>query len=253
MTEPEPALAQAQASRPYRSLWPYLGREWLRQVGEALLVAFGVTTFLFTTVGVLGTSDLPNVRPWERVFIPKYETWLYRLGYGGYRRGDLVVVKPPADAPSARQPLPLLGRWGFTYRPYFIKRVVGLPGDRIRMEQGQLYLNGHKLEEAHTVPYWRAQGQWDQTSDLANSAYWPFRHDPGVPEYVVPAGHYFVVGDNRSWGGSEDSRTFGPVPLEQMGGRAATVIWPPAYRDEEGHWQWGWRRLGQAEAFKDLR
>ena len=60
----------------------------------------------------------------------------------------------------------------------------------------------------------------------------------------MPEGHYFVMGDNRSAGGSEDSRLFGPVPALSIAGRASAVIWPPR-RDGE----WNWRRLEPPETF----
>ncbi|HEU4741378.1 MAG TPA: signal peptidase I [Meiothermus sp.] len=229
----------------------YLWHDWLRPVGEALLLAFLITTFAFTTVGVVGTSDLPNLHQGERLVVPKYQTWLHRFGIGSFKRGDLVVVKPPLSDPYAIQPLPVLGQWGVKFRPFFIKRIVALPGDRIRMEQGQLFVNGVAVDETHTVPYWRSLGQLDTISDRANSDAWPFRKGQ-IGEYVVPTGMYFVMGDNRSYGGSEDSRAFGPVPLDQIGGKANFVLWPPFKRDENGQWRLNWRVTGIPEGFRAL-
>ncbi|MDX2007016.1 MAG: signal peptidase I [Meiothermus sp.] len=222
----------------------YLFLEWLRPVGEAILLAFLLTTFLFTTVGVVGTSDLPNLQNGQRLFVPKYQTWLHRFGLGSFKRGDLVVVRPNAASPYAVQPMPFFGQWGATFRPYFIKRIVGLPGDRLRMEGGQLYLNGRPVEEAHTVPFWRHLNQLDTESDRANSDRWPFREGQ-TGEYTVPPGNYFVMGDNRSFGGSEDSRGFGPIPLGQIGGKATFVLWPPV---QDG--KLAWRSLETPEAFR---
>ncbi|MER3554916.1 MAG: signal peptidase I [Meiothermus sp.] len=233
------------------SFWRYFWLEWLRPVGEAVLIALLVTTFAFTTVGVVGSSDLPNLHQGERLAVPKYQTWLHRFGIGTFQRGDLVVVKPPLSSPYAVQPLPVLGQFGATFRPFFIKRVVGLPGDRLRMERGQLFINGKAIDERHTVPYWQAQGNWDQDSSLANSNSWPFRKGE-TGEFTVPQGMYFVMGDNRSPGGSEDSRDFGPVPLNQIGGRASTMLWPPVIRDN-GHWQLNWRRMATPEGLRDVR
>jgi signal peptidase I len=234
------------------SFWRYFRLEWLRPVGEAVLVALLVTTFLLTTVGVVGTSDLPNLRPGERLLVPKYQTWLHRFGLGGFQRGELVVVKPPLTSPYAVQPLPLLGQFGATFRPFFIKRIVGLPGDHLRMVGGQLFINGKAIKESHAVPYWQSLGQWDQTSSLANSDTWSFRHGQ-TGDFVVPQGMYFVMGDNRSMGGSEDSRDFGPVRLGQIGGRASMVLWPPLGRDENGHWQLLWGKVQLPQSLRDLR
>lgn len=219
------------------NFWQYLVLEWFRPIGEALLVAFLITTFLFTTVGVFGQSDEPNLHQGERLVIPKYQTWLHRFGIGSFQRGELVVVRPNATSPYAVQPMPFLGQFGATFHPFFIKRIVGLPGDRLRLDKGQLYINGVAVDESHTVAYWRKMGQLDETSDRANSESWPFRRDETAPiqaEYVVPAGTYFVMGDNRSYGGSEDSRGFGPVPLRQIGGKATFVLWPPFSKDANG-------------------
>jgi len=244
-------LQNSEIARETPSFWRYLWLEWLRPVSEAVLVALLVTTFLFTTVGVVGTSDLPNLKSGERLWVPKYQTWLHRFGWGSFQRGELVVVKPPLTSPYAVQPLPVLGPWGATFRPFFIKRIVGLPGDRLRMVAGQLYINGRAVQESHTVPYWQKLGQWDQTSALANSDTWPFRHGQ-TGDFVVPQGMYFVMGDNRSPGGSEDSRDFGPVPLSQIGGQASTVVWPPLQRDLYGHWQLNWGSLQIPPGLRDL-
>lgn len=243
------------------SFWQYFRLEWLRPVGEAVLAALLVTTFLFTTVGVVGTSDLPNLKPGERLLVPKYQTWLHRFGLGSFQRGQLVVVKPPLASPYAVQPLPVLGQFGATFRPFFIKRIVGLPGDHLRMVGGQLFINGKPIKESHTVPYWQSLGQWDQTSSLANSDTWPFRQgltSAGTiarvrGDFVVPQGMYFVMGDNRSPGGSEDSRDFGPVRLEQIGGLANTVLWPPLGRGENGHWQLFWGKVQPPQSLRDVR
>ena len=216
----------------------YLWHEWFRQVGEALLLAFVVTTFLFTTVGVLGDSMVPNLQSGERVFVPKYETWLHRFGIGGFKRGDVVVIKPPEGAPNSVQPMPIFGT---PFRPSFIKRVVALPGDWVHMRAGQLYVNGREVDESHTTLYWKQQNNWDQGSPLAFSGEWPFRQTHPA-EFEVPKGTYLVMGDNRSAGGSEDSRIFGPVPLNRIAGRASFILWPIG--------QWG--RVVRPEGFKKL-
>ncbi len=120
---------------------------------EALVVAFIIVTFVFNTVGVVGSSMRPNLYggvgrssilksllTGDRVFIPKYETWLKRAGLmSGYHRGDIVVVREPANAPSAQ-----MGE----RRQFFIKRVIGIPGDHIRIDAGQVYINNFKLDQS---------------------------------------------------------------------------------------------------------
>ena len=124
----------------------------VRGYAEALAIAFLIVTFVFNTVGVVGSSMRPNLDggvgssnilqsllTGDRVFIPKYETWLRRAGLlGPYARGEVVVVREPANSPSAQE----RGR-----RPFFIKRVIGVPGDRLRIESGQVFVNGHAVDQ----------------------------------------------------------------------------------------------------------
>ncbi|MDA0700670.1 MAG: signal peptidase I [bacterium] len=124
----------------------------VRGYAEALVIAFLVVTFVFNTVGVVGSSMRPNLDggvgsgnllrsllTGDRVFIPKYETWLRRAGIlGTYSRGDIVVVRDPANSPTALET---------GSRPFFIKRVVALPGDRLRIEGGQVIVNGHAIDQ----------------------------------------------------------------------------------------------------------
>jgi signal peptidase I len=124
----------------------------LRSYAEALLIAFLVVTFVFNTVGVVGSSMRPNLDggvgsasilqsllTGDRVFIPKYDTWLRRAGLlGPYRRGEVVVVREPANSPSAQER---------SRRPFFIKRVIGVPGDRLRIEGGQVFVNDHPVDQ----------------------------------------------------------------------------------------------------------
>lgn len=214
-----------------RSLWDDIIRPW----GEAILFAWVITTFLISMVGVDGNSMLPNLRWGERVVIPKYETWLHRFGYGSFQRGDILVVKPPLDSPGSQ--MSFLGLW--TYRPFFIKRVVGLPGDKVRVSKGEVFVNGEKLNQAGITDYWQTQGCWDTDSKEANYAA-ARQNAQGEStlteeEITVPAGEYFVMGDNRSPGGSEDSRIMGTVPLKDIAGRAALVVWP-FVRKAEAKW-----------------
>ncbi len=133
-------------------------REAREYVG-ALTVAFLVVTFGFTTVGVAGPSMEPTLNGGseqlpeslfvgDRVFVPKYETCLCRLGVmSGYSRGDVVIVRELADSP-ARQ-----GR-----RSFVIKRVIGVPGDTVEGRAGHVWVNGKLLNESFlgTTPLGKA-------------------------------------------------------------------------------------------------
>lgn len=199
-------------------------KEWLEPIVFALLI----TQFIVTMVAVDGVSMMPNLRNGERVIVPKYEMWLHRLGIGEFKRGDIVVFKPPREAaavaPQALQ-RDFYGLW--KYRPYLIKRVIGVEGDRIRIQGGEVWINDLPLDSSFTTDYWKAQGCWDTQSAIANQA--TSAQQGIVPdqlEVTVPENHYFVMGDNRTANGSEDSRAFGMVPLSDLAGRAAFVVWP---------------------------
>jgi len=266
-----------------RAFLRYLWQEWFRQVGEALLVALIVTTYVFTTVQVVGNSMYPTLRNGERVFVPKYRMWLVRLGFDQWQRGEIAIIKPPEGAPNSVAPFPVLG---FKYRPYFIKRIVALPGDRVRIERGQLFVNDYPVPEPHITdkitPYPDAfpvvqlyEGRVvalgvggmlipaERLPDylkpvlemlepppkdlLARSYETPVMY---VPNIILPEDYYFVLGDNRTLGGSEDSRIFGPLPGKKIAGTATFVWWPVFTRDDEGRLRLNLRRLTIPEGYR---
>jgi signal peptidase I len=124
-------------------------------------------------------------------------------------------------------------------RVRFIKRILGIPGDRLWMSKGRIWLNGKRLEESYTIPYWVKQDNWDDISYLSNSNTWIFwkTADPNPcntsnpncqpRSILLKPNEYFVVGDNRSPGGSEDSRVFGPVDKADMLGTVQWIGFPP--------------------------
>jgi signal peptidase I len=111
-------------------------------------------------------------------------------------RGDVVVFTTPPAASRCE-----FGLGGGT----FVKRIVGLPGDRVRGQDGFVYVNGERLEESYLD---------GETRDRADFA-----------EREIPEGEYFMMGDNR--GQSCDSRVWGPVPRENIIGEVFAVYWPP--------------------------
>ncbi len=149
---------------------------WQLAVLAALIAAFFVRL-----PQVSGLSMEPHIRSGEYVII---NTFAYRIGTP--RRGDIVAFRHEGDA-----------------RAIFIKRVIGIPGDRVAVERGQVYVNGVELREPYV-----AHGD-DRTFE----------------ETTVPEGSVYVLGDNRAE--SEDSRFFGPVNDNLLIGRAVAGIWPP--------------------------
>lgn len=188
----------------------------LKEWASTLLFALAFTQFAASAVQVDGVSMLPTLRHGELLFLPKAEGWAHRAGLGEYHRGDIVVFKPPREA---------IYEWtdqyrGFTlpwkYRPYLVKRIVGTPGDTVQVRGGRLYVNGKQVNEPAVLNYWEAHCP-DLSSDLANT-----------PPVRAPGGQYFVMGDNRSPGGSLDSRVFGPVGVQDIAARAPVSVWPLA-------------------------
>jgi len=161
--------------------WPMLSM-WLRDLVISLAISGFIIVFLYQPVKVEGTSMMPSLEDQERIFVNKF---VYRLE--SIQRGDIVVFRYPRDPSKS-----------------FIKRVIGVAGDRIRIDSGQVYVNGEALDE-----------------DYVPNA---FTDQRTYPEIVVPDESYFVLGDHRSM--SNDSRDFGPVPVSYIYGKAVFGYWP---------------------------
>jgi len=155
---------------------------WLRDLIISLAISAFIIIFIYQPVKVEGTSMMPSLEDQERIFVNKF---VYRLE--AIERGDIVVFRYPRDPAKS-----------------YIKRVVGVAGDRIRIDGGQVYVNDEALDE-----------------DYVPAAYADAR---SYPETVVPPRCYFVLGDHRSM--SNDSRDFGPVNQSYIYGKAVFGYWP---------------------------
>ena len=155
---------------------------WLRDLIISLAISAFIIIFLYQPVKVEGTSMMPSLDDQERIFVNKY---VYRLE--SIQRGDVVVFRYPRDPSKS-----------------FIKRVIGLAGDRIRIEAGEVFVNGRALEEDYVPP--------------------AYADERSCPEIVVPPHSYFVLGDHRTM--SNDSRDFGPVNISYIYGKAVFGYWP---------------------------
>jgi signal peptidase I len=200
---------------------------------EAIVIALIVTTFLFTTVGVAGPSMYPTLEGGsgkdllesflmgDRLFVPKYETWLKRLGFGKYQRGDVIIFRELESKPC-RPGAP--GK-----REFLVKRLIGLPGDTVRVDtDGAVWINGVELDQGFIT-------------SLEHGHITPTRS----AEVTVAEGQFFVMGDNRPE--SCDSRLYGTVPISSVAGKATAVIWPPR---RNGHINW--HRLRPPAAFDEI-
>jgi signal peptidase I len=157
-------------------------RSWVRDLVVSVSVSAFIIVFLYQPVRVEGTSMLPMLRDQDRLFINKMA---YRVGE--IHRGDVVVFLYPHDHSKS-----------------YIKRVIGLPGDDLRIDHGVVYVNGKRIAESY-VPA-------------------RFSDERSQPTMLVPEHEYFVMGDHRSI--SSDSRDFGPVDRGLIYGKAAFVYWP---------------------------
>ncbi len=158
---------------------------WVRDLSFSLIISGLVILFVYQPVQVEGTSMMPALVDQERIFINKFA---YRFGFEKIERGDTVVFWYPGDPSKS-----------------YIKRVIGLPGDIVRIDRGAVYVNNQRLEEDYVPREYR-----DRQSML--------------PVKVRPDA-YFVLGDHRS--SSNDSRNWGLVDRQYIYGKAVFVYWPP--------------------------
>jgi signal peptidase I len=155
---------------------------WLRDLLVSAVASVLIITFLYQPVRVEGTSMLPRLEDRDRLFINKF---VYHIS--AIERGDVVVFHYPRDPEKS-----------------YIKRVIALPGDRLRIEHGVVWLNSRRQLENY-VPE-------------------EYRDTRSVAEIVVPEGSYYMMGDHRSI--SSDSREFGPVERSLIYGKAVFIYWP---------------------------
>ena len=157
-------------------------RAWARDLLLSIGVSAFIIIFLYQPVRVEGTSMLPGLEDSDRLFINKLA---FRVGE--IHRGDVVVFRYPRDETKS-----------------YIKRVIALPGDTVRIDHGTLYVNGKLVQE----PYVPAR----------------FADERSQPQLQIAPQHYFVMGDHRVI--SSDSREFGPIDRSLIYGKAAFVYWP---------------------------
>jgi signal peptidase I len=155
---------------------------WVRDLVISVSVSAFIIIFLYQPVRVEGTSMLPVLEDQDRLFVNKMA---YRVGE--IHRGDVVVFLYPHD-----------------HQKSYIKRVIALPGDDLKIDHGHVYVNGRALSEKYVPPR--------------------FEDARSLPESIIPDNEYFVMGDHRSI--SSDSRDFGPVERDLIYGKAAFVYWP---------------------------
>ncbi|APB72647.1 signal peptidase I [Paenibacillus polymyxa] len=167
-------------------------RDWLVTLLIAMVVLLLLNLFVFNLSTVRGHSMQPTLMESQHLFVNKL---VYNFHDPG--RGDIVILKDPDSKLSSPR--------------FLVKRVIGIPGDVIRVEHNHLYVNGELLNEPYT------------NSDVEDGDYGPFTVEPE---------HFFVMGDNRHNAASKDSRYFGSIKSQDLLGRAEFIFWPIS------EWKW---------------
>lgn len=166
----------------------------LRDIVQTLILTivifFAVQTFVGQPYQVEMISMQHTLEPGHYVFVDKLTPRV-----DAYHRGDIVVFRAPSATGDQEHP--------------FIKRVIGVGGDTVEVHDGRVWINGEMLDE----PYVFSDGAAEQATLASSESQW-----------TVPAGELFLMGDHRS--NSIDSRSFGPVAVGEVVGRAWLRYWP---------------------------
>jgi signal peptidase I len=195
LSAPDPAPVEATSEQPLEPAPKPRNKrrralvEWGVILVVALLAALLLRTFVIQPYFIPSASMEPTLMVGDKVLVNKLSYDLHPI-----HRGDVIVFKKPPDdnTPGIKD---------------LIKRVIGLPGETIAGRNGQIYINGNLLNEP-----WLPKVDRDTTSTFG--------------PVQIPAGEYFVMGDNRA--DSSDSRVFGPITKSLVVGRAFIKVWPPS-------------------------
>lgn len=166
--------------------------QWLKAFAFAVLIAFFIKHFLFTTYVVEGKSMMPSIQGGNRLIVNKADYHITEP-----HRFDVIIFHA-------------------TKTSDYVKRVIGLPGDKIVYKNDVLYVNGKAVKEPYLEPYKKQLISGQLTDDFS------LRSETG--RETVPEGKLWVMGDNRQI--SADSREFGYVDIDQVVGKVDVRIWP---------------------------
>jgi signal peptidase I len=241
--------------KPYESILQKATiREYVESMGFAIFVALLVRSFAFEAFQIPTGSMIPTLRISDHLFVNKYVfglripfTHIDMISGNTPKPGEIIVFDFPVE--------------GDDYGKAFIKRVIGVPGDRVKLENNQLFINGkpvpsktvdsdadcqdaslsacrceRQIEQLGGVEYISQhikESPTDRQPTCRNSPNWPVNNpmafgspvdNADFPEIKVPAGHVFCMGDNRD--NSSDGRYWGFVPIENARGKASVYWWP---------------------------
>lgn len=233
----------------------WLGRqlEGVNTLFLAVLIALAIRAFVIEPFRIPSGSMLPTLLIGDHLFVNKF-VYGVRVPFTGLRmpglrepqRGDVVVFTVARDGaaihPADRRPE--------LRREEFVKRIVGLPGDRVEVDQGRVRLNGARVEGYDTTSHFEdgaGRRLRIRNEELDNGAY-TVLDDPlltGLPqnEFTVEPDRFFLMGDNRDH--SNDSRNWGTVRLQELKGPAFVLYW-------SWDFQGGWLSLANPLTWVDL-
>ena len=175
----EQAETETQAPTEEKINWGRFALDLVETLVLAVVLFVGINT-VSARVRVDGTSMVPTLQDGEFVLVNKLS---YR--FGDVTRGDIIVFHFPLNPQED-----------------LIKRVIGLPGDQVKIESGQVFVNGAMLNETYIAAPPNYASDWQ-----------------------VPADNFFVLGDNRN--NSSDSHSWGLLPSDKIVGKAVLIYWPP--------------------------
>ncbi len=173
-------------------------RRWTLVVAAAIVIAFSIQLFVARPYVIPSASMMPTLGDGDRVMVNRLS---YRVGE--LERGQVIVFDTPPNQESDAD--------------VFIKRIIGLPGETVILRDGAVYIDGLLMIEPYLAPNTGTRQGSRRIPGCSGAA-------PTFASCTVPDGHVFVLGDNR--GASDDSRVFGPVPIDTIVGRAALRVWP---------------------------
>jgi len=220
-----PATPAGIAAKPWRV--PWIAVTYLQFGLLALVIALFVITFIVQAFRIPSGSMEDTLLVGDYLLVDKTRFgpgghWQHILPYRGIQRGDIVVFRFPVDPTQ-----------------HFVKRVIGLPGDRIRLWHGRVYVNGRMLREPYVIFKEHFPDEFRDNFPAGNrvnentSAEWALRLRSVVKdgELIVPRGQYFVLGDNRDQ--SLDSRYWGFVPGVNIIGRPMLIYFSLAQAEDD--------------------
>ena len=198
--------------------------EWIYCIIIAITLALLVRYYVGTPTIVNQTSMFPTFNDKDRLILNR----LYRTFETTPQRGDIITFEAPSvnymngeianlENPIAiynKEPNEFIAKFFYNVvevgKTSYIKRVIGLPGEHIQIKDGNVYINGNKLEESYINENIKTEvSDEDQFIDI-----------------IVPDNTVFVIGDNRPLGKSMDSRRFGCIPYEKIEGKVVLRFWP---------------------------